>query len=156
MKPVETQLFEFLEAAVEAAVEGEVLFGVQVHDTVWQTIKKTGDAVHDRGIRISEASSDLLPLNGCFKEVNAHLTIVCFVRVAGKDKTERLSATEALFELQHAVMRLLWDESTFDDRVVDSYMQRADRGYDVFDGDVYAVANIPITINPDEGDGQVL
>lgn len=145
-KPVEILLFDFFDEALEAAVEGDALFGVQLHDTVYQTIKKTGKPATDRVIRIGEAVSDLDP-GCCFAERSANLTLVLAVRIQGKDKTERQTALIDLFKLQKAVAELLEDRS-LGDRVDDLEFESAFRGYDTFDGDAYAVANIPMVINP--------
>lgn len=144
-KPAEILVFDFFTAAIAAAVSGDVLFGVQLHDTQWQTITKP------KGIRISEAVSELAPgVDGVWKEFDADLIVTCWVRVGGVDKTERQSALIELGKLQEKVTQLMFEDTTLGGRVCDLLINKAGRGYDVYDGDPYAVVNIPVRINPKE------
>src|SRR5690606_14019883 len=129
-KPVEILVFDFFNAAVTAAVSGDVLFGVQLHDTQYQTITKP------KGIRISEAISELGPgIDGNWKELDADLIVTCWVRVAGVDKTERQTALIDLIKLQEKVTQLIFNDTTLGNRVCDLTIGKAGRGYDTFDGD---------------------
>lgn len=145
-KPVEILVFDFFDAEISGALQSDVLFGVQLHDTVFQGIKKTGDAVTDRVIRISEATSELDPCCN-WAERSANLTIVLAARIQGSDKTERQAALIDVFKLQKAVAERLEDR-TLGGRVIDLQPESAVRGYDVFEGEPYAVVNIPLLINP--------
>ena len=144
-KPAEILLFDFLTEQIDLAVPDDVLFEIELHDTIHQTITK------ERGIRISEAVGDLLPASdGEFKEFDAQLIITCYSRVVSKDKTERQTALIDAFSIQKAVSEKIWADSTLGDRVCDLLLRQYGRGYDVFAGEPYAVVNIPVVINPRE------
>ncbi len=148
MIPIEIKVFDFFDDAITAAVSGDTLFGVQLHDTVYQTIQRTGDRVTDRVIRISECDSEMVQCGLDWEEKDANLILVIAVRIQGKDKTERRDALTDLVNLFRAVADLIDDDRTLGDRVHDLQAEKASRGYDLFDGDPYAVVNIPLLINP--------
>lgn len=141
-QPSELLLFDFLEEQILAAVEGDVLFELELHDTVFQSIKTL------RGIRISDAMGEMSPTSDGIKEFGVELSIVCFARVEGKDKKARGPAMQAVWELEKEIYRLLFTHNTLGSRVCDVLPGKGFRSYDVLNGDPYAVANIPLTINP--------
>jgi hypothetical protein len=144
-KPAEILLFDFLTEQIELAVPDDPLFQIELHDTVHQTITK------DRGVRISEAVGELLPASdGEWKEFDATLIVTCYSRVLGKDKTQRQTALADVFTIQKAVSELIGTGSTLGNRVCDVLLRQYGRGYDVLDGEPYAVVNIPLVINPME------
>ena len=148
MIPIEIKVFDFFDELVTAAVSGDPLFGVQLHDTVYQTITKTGSRVTDRVIRISEVDSEMVPCGLDWEEKDAHLILVLAARIQGADKTERQDALSDVVNLFQVVAELIDNDRTLGDRVHDLQAEKASRGYDVFDGDPYAVVNIPLLINP--------
>lgn len=142
-KPVEILLFEFLTEQVNAALPDDLISGLELHDTVYQSIRK------DRGLRISDVTSTFSPTSiGTEKEYDALITIAAYSRVTGKDKTERIPAMQDAFEIQQKVYELLRNNSTLAGRVCDLLLRRGARGYDVLDGEPFAVAMIPLVINP--------
>lgn len=142
-KPVEILLFDYLADAQAASAVDSVIYPLELHDTVYQTIKK------DRGVRITDAVGDLAPEpGGGLKEYDVSVQIVCFAKVEGKDKKQRQEALVAVFAIQRAVVQLLLDDQSLGMRLCDVVIQKGVRGYDVLDGTPYAVANISILINP--------
>lgn len=145
VKPVEILLFDFLAAAIAAAVPGDVIYELDLHDTVYQTI----DAKQGRGIRISEAAGSLAPgPGGGLKECDVELIIVCYSRVTGREKTDRQPALIDVFATQQEVAKAIYEDPTLGGRVCDVIVGKGSRGYDVIDGEPYAAANVPILINP--------
>jgi len=140
-KPAELLLFDFLTDARTAAVEGDAFFGddFQIQDTVYPEIKKA------RGLRISDATSDMQP--GTSQEYNASGQMVAFARVGGKNQKDRADAMTKVYELQRAVTDLIFGDASLGSRVCDITIGHMARGYDVLDGNPYAVAMIPWTIN---------
>ncbi len=144
-KPSEILLFEYLDGAV-AAIDDEdaVLFGVAVQDTVYQSMVKI-----DRLVRVSDAEGGLSPgPGGQLGEFDVKITLVVGSRVKGSDKTERATAVTDLFLMQRAVCQLLFDDETLGSRVCEVLVKDGVRGYDILDGEPYAVANIPLIVNP--------
>lgn len=142
-KPSEILLFDFLSEKVAAAVSTSVLYDLEVHDTIHQTITKP------RGLRISEVVGDLSPDPGnVIQEYDVEIVIVCFAKIDGSDKKDRQPALTAVFQIQKEIYRILFAESTLGNRVCESLPRKGSRGYDSWDSQPWAVANIPIVINP--------
>lgn len=142
-KPAEILLFEFLAEKIGSALPESVLFGLEVHDTVHQAITKL------RGVRVSEANGAIAPgPGGVAGEWDVDLYLVCFAKVEGKDKKLRQDALAAAFDIQMAVAGLLFADQTLGGRVCDLVVRKWGRGYDVFEGNPYAVVNMPLLINP--------
>lgn len=146
-KPAEILLYDFLFEVVDAALPDDPLFyQLELHDTIWQSITK------DRGVRISDATSFMSPEpGGGMKEFDARIVLVCYSKVKDKDQKARVPALTAVFLLQQAIYQLLYDDPTLGDRVCGSRLEPGSRGYDNLNGKPYAVANIPLVINPTEG-----
>ena len=142
-KPAEILLFDFFEEQIGAAVPAEILYEVELHDTIHQKIKTP------RGIRISEAVGDLSPgPENVLKEYDVLIILTCYSRVIGPQKTQRQPALIDVFNLQKESYRVLLENPTLNERVCDLLLLKGSRGYDVFDEGVYAVSNTPIIINP--------
>lgn len=141
-KPVEILVYEFLEEEIAASATDSVLYSLELHDTIFQKIKT------NRGVRISDCISTFSPYGTDEKEYDAIVTLACFVRVEGKEKTNRQPALAAVFDIQKALYALFRAKSDLNSRVCDSLLQRGARGYDALDGEPFAVANIPLVINP--------
>lgn len=141
--PAEILLFEFLQESIDASGADDVIYAIELHDTIYQKITK------DRGLRISDAVSDMAPgPGGDMREFNARIVLVCFAKVGGKDKKDRQPALTDVFQLQQAVYQLLYNDPSLGGRVCDTNLERGSRGYDILDGSPYAVANIPVVVNP--------
>lgn len=142
-KPAELLLYEYLGEKIAQAVHGDPLFEIELHDTVYQPITKL------RGVRISDSISTPAPdIGGGVKEYDLEVQIVCFVRVESADQKKRAEALQKVFEIQTEVCGLLFDDASLGGRVCDSFVGTSIRAYDRLDGNPYAVANIPLTINP--------
>lgn len=141
--PIEISVFEFLETAIAAAADTSALCDIELHDTVYQKIQSAA------GVRISECVSMPSPgVGGEIKEIDAVLTLVVFAKVEGKDKSARAEALTRCWAIESALVSLLNENASLGDRVCDLLIGRSVRGYDVFDGEPFAVANIPLTVNP--------
>jgi hypothetical protein len=142
-KPAEILLFDFLAEKFDASASGSVLYELELHDTVHQSITKK------QGVRISEANGDLAPgPGGGVKECDVDLILICFAAVEGKDKKQRQEALAAAFDIQMAVAGLLFADPSLGGRVCDLLPRKFGRGFDVLDGKPYAVVNLPLLINP--------
>ncbi len=141
-KPSEILVFDFLAEEIAAAAVDSVLYSLELHDTIFQKIKS------NRGVRISDCVSQFSPYGTDEKEYDALITLACFVRVEGKQKTSRQPALSDVFEIQKAIYALFRAKADLNNRVCDSLLQRGGRGYDSLDGEPFAVANIPLIINP--------
>lgn len=143
-KPAEILLFDFLSDLLTQADAGDVLYGVELHDTIFKPIGKA-----NRVVRISEAIGDLSPgPEMVIKEWDVQLVLVIASRIAGREKTDRQPALIDVFQMTVAVYSLLMTDTTLGSRVCDLVIDRGSRGYDVLDGEPFAVANLPLVINP--------
>lgn len=139
----EHQLFLFLQSAIAVAQSGEPLHGIELHDTEHQVITR------DRGIRISDGRSQLAPkADGTLGEIDAEVELTCFVRVAGADKTERLAARDGAIDLAAAVAALFFADQTLGGRVCDLQLGAIRREFASINGQPFALARVPLTINP--------
>jgi hypothetical protein len=144
-KPAEILLFDYLAECQNAAAVDDVIYPLDLHDTIYQAIKDK----KPNGIRISDAVGDLAPEpGGGLKEYDVSVQIVCYAKVTGTDKKQRQDALITVFAIQRAVCQLLIDDQSLGNRVCDVLIKKSYRSYDVFDGGPYAVANIPVVINP--------
>jgi hypothetical protein len=142
----EHNLYLFLQGAIAAAGITDPLQQAELHDTVHQVIKQ------DRGLRIGDCISELAPrADGSLGEFDAQLELTCFARVAGSDKTERLAARDAVIELAAAVIGLLLADPTLGGRVCDTLAGTVRREFTSINGQPFALARLPITINPSGG-----
>lgn len=145
-KPVEILVYEFFDEAFAAAVSGTLLHGLELHDTTYQKIAT------DKGVRISEAVGKLLPgPGGGLKEWDVDLIVVCYARVRGKDKRARQEALQQVFDIQEEIVKLILADQTLGTRVCDLVIRKSPRGYADLDGEPFAVANMPLIINPTSG-----
>lgn len=100
----ELALFQYFTEAIAAATEeddGDVLIGADLHETVYQPIDSL------KGIRIGDASGDIGPKNGVYKEFNVVVPIQLFRRVA--DNSNFKEAREELRELMIKAVGLIID-----------------------------------------------
>lgn len=143
-KPAEVLLYEFWQEQIAAAQAGSPLHGdeFELHDTIYQTITK------ERGIRISDAVGTFAPTAESDNEYDVSIEMVAFVRVAGSDKTARQPALTQVFLIQREMYRILRENDNLGERVCDSLLLKGARGYDVYEGEPYAVASVPLIINP--------
>ncbi|HEV7374485.1 MAG TPA: hypothetical protein VGN95_07200 [Pyrinomonadaceae bacterium] len=141
---IEDATLDFIQGAVDVAVEGDALFNAAVKDD-YQTIKDD----EDFGVIIGECTADLAPMpGGAMAEWDALLTIVCFARVVGVDKTERKAARNKARELMLAVAGLFFGDPMMNGQVRDSQVLRCRRGFDsITRAEPYAVANLPLIVN---------
>lgn len=143
MKPAEINLYDFLKDTLDASASDSLLYELELHDTIHQSITKP------LGVRISEAVGMLAPgPGGGLKEVDVDLILICYAKIAGNDKKQRQDALQQVFDISVAVVTVLNADTTLGGRGCEVLVKRGSRGYDVFDGNPYAVANIPLLINP--------
>lgn len=140
--PVEDLTYDFLEEKINAAAAGDVLFEQELHDTLHKKIDK------DSGIRISDAESDFAPNGeGEMQEYDALITLVCYSRIEGADKTERRAARKKAFLISKAVAQLFENDRKMGGRVCKARILSAVRGWDSINSKPYAVVNMPIVFN---------
>ncbi len=140
--PVEDLTFDFLEEKFAAAPNDSILKNLALHDTLFQ--KMEGDA----GVRISDAESDFsINTENEIQEYDATLTLVCFAKIEGANKTERRAARRQAFQISKAVARLFFDDEKMNGRVCRSRLLPAVRGFDSINSKPYAVVNMPIVFN---------
>lgn len=152
---MEVQTHDFINDAIEAAEEGDPLFGAKLHDTVY------GDISEDEfGVRIGDCVSDCAPVEDDgeadglrMEEFDARLRVVVFARVKGTEVADRSAARAAARSLWLRVAKLFFDDTTMGGRVRDVLTRRAERGFDEEGGNLYAVVSTPLLIN---GTGQLL
>lgn len=141
--PVEVLVFDFLTAKVGAVAEDSPVYEAELHDTVFREIKKSF------GIRVGEAQSELAPgRTGELEEFNARLIVVCFAQVEGKDKKLRQDAMKKVFAMSKVVTQWFIDDPSLGNKVCGVNVEEGSRGYDTENGKPFAVALIPIVINP--------
>jgi len=141
---IEDAVHEFIQEAIDAAGEGDVLFEAENQDTVYLSITK------DFGVRLGDCSSDAAPLPGGAEmaEFDAFLPLCFFARIEGTDKTDRKAARNKARALWFAVAMRIHNDRTLGGRVRDTIMRRAVTGYDsMAEGDFYAVVNLPLIVN---------
>lgn len=141
--PVEILLFEYLKESIESAASDDLLYELELHDTIHQPIRR------DKGLRVGDSVGDFGPqAGGTLGEYDVMVVLVAYARLKGQDQQARQPALRAVYEIQRAACDLILNDSTLGGRVCDTLIRRGGRGYDVLDGEVYAVANIPLIINP--------
>lgn len=147
-KPAEILLFDFLAEKQAEASPDDVIYDLDIHDTIHQAITDK----KPKGVRISDATGEMAPTaTGGIREYNVELVIVCYAKVEGVNKKERQASLIAVFEIQSEIYRLLLADPSLGGRSCDAQITGGSRGYDVFDGNPFAVANIAVTINAGSG-----
>jgi hypothetical protein len=140
---IENHTFEFLEAAVNTAIDGEALYGAETLETVYQTIKR------EFGIRVGDCEAKLAPLPGgeAIEEFDGLVTLSCFARVAGTNKTMRMVARDKAIEVAKAAAKHFLDDPTMQGRVRNSRVVSARRGFENIGSQPYAVCNLELIVN---------
>lgn len=143
MPSLNSIFYDFINVAVEAATDDEKpLYGAEIHDTVYEQIKD------NHGVRISTPASTLAPHDGVIQDFDAVVILVCFARVKGADKTERLEALDVCDAVTKAVAELFFNDSQMGGKVCDTQVLRHAMDFDSIGSDVFAVSNLPIVVNP--------
>jgi hypothetical protein len=136
-------MYDFLAGELGAALPESPLFDLELHDTIYQSITR------DRGLRISESVGDFSPgPENEEKEYDVLVILACWSRVDGQTTKDRQPALVDVYQIQKAVYGLIRNQSTLGGRVCDSLLRKGSRGYEDLSGKAYAVANIPVIINP--------
>lgn len=143
MPAIEDHIHDYLEDAIEAADEQSVLFGAELHDTVYRSIKKKF------GIRVGNGESDLAPTPGGAQvaEFDGAVPLVVYALVEGPDRSDRKAARSRVLEMSKAIAQLFFNDPTMGGRVSDSRVTKFPRGWDAFDSSPYAVANPLVLVN---------
>ena len=140
---VEQRVSSFIQEAIESADVSTAIHGAELHETVYEAIRNSF------GIRIGDCESELAPTpgGGEMEEFDALLTIVCYARVAGQDKTERTAARDQAIDIAKAVAGLFLADPSMGGRVRDSRVLRAARGFESVGSQPYAVCNLQLIVN---------
>ncbi|MBD0370326.1 MAG: hypothetical protein ICV60_05785 [Pyrinomonadaceae bacterium] len=146
--PPEDAAFDLLEASINGAVEGDVLYGAELLDNADDNITK------DYGLSIGDCDgADIAPLRGGqgMEEYDAIFILVAFARVAGtdkSDKTARRAARAQARALGLEAAKVFHKNKTMNGQVKNSRILRGKRGFDSLEsGEVYAVVNLPLIVN---------
>jgi hypothetical protein len=141
---IEDAIEAFLKAAIDGAVEGDLLFGAVVKED-FQTMTENDDF----GFLTGECTSDCAARpGGAFAEFDALIILVAFARVPGEDKTERKPARRKARALMLKAAELFSLDTSMGGKVRDSQVLRCRRGFDSLSrADAYAVAHIPLVVN---------
>lgn len=142
MAAIEDLTYEFLQMAIGAATEGDILFGLELHDTVYKKIETTA------GVRIGDGDSEV-SVDGQDepKEYNGRLTLVFFALIEKASRTERAAARTKVFDISMAVAKLFLDDPKMGGEVCGARPLRCYRGFDRIEGKPYAVANMDMVFN---------
>jgi hypothetical protein len=137
-------LQDAIDAAIIAAVDGDLLIEADLHDTVYRPFTKPN------GIRVGNAQSVLAPNSGQTEvlEFDARLPIIIFSRVEKDERTDRKRARGEAVALAKRVTQLLLDDPTLGGRVNDARVpDPVPRDFDNWDSKPYAVAEVGLLIN---------
>jgi hypothetical protein len=156
-KVIEAHVYHFIKEAVDAANdpdtpdEDSVFFGADLHRHIYQKF----DDAKWFGVRVGNGESDLAPNPGATEmaEFDGRLVLVTFARIKESDQSDVEVARTKAFDLARAVAKLFIDDDgvTIGDRVNDARVQRCNRGFDEWDGSLYAVTNVPLLVNDSGG-----
>lgn len=140
---IEDDVFDFLEEGAAAAVEGEPLFGAELHDTVYRPITKP------YGVRVGDCDSDLTPSVEAEEvlEFDVDLSIIIYSLVEGPDRRDRKAARARMVKLKKAVAKRFFDDPSMGGRVADSRIAKSQHGWDQWDSKPYAVGNLVLLVN---------
>ncbi|MGE0133041.1 MAG: hypothetical protein AB7U82_33610 [Blastocatellales bacterium] len=141
---VEQTLYDFLNALITAALSGNPLYQVELHDTFYRRLIK------DVGVRIGDCEAEISPLPGAeaAEEFNARLTLVCYSRITGTDKSARATARDQVTAMAREIALKIYLDPRLNLQVNDARVLAVRRGYDsINDADHYAVANLDVIVN---------
>lgn len=144
---IEDHVYAFIAESIDEAVDGDALFEAELHDNIYRDIEK------EFGVRIADCESDLAPNSGATEvlEFDGRLEIVTYARVTSADRANRQAARSKALSLAKAVAKLFLDDPTMNDRVNDSRVLRAARGWDSIRSTPYAVMSLPLIVNETGG-----
>ncbi len=144
---IEDHAHDFVEGALEAAVDGDPLHEAELHDTLYRRITKPF------GIRIGDGESSLTPSSGAEEilEHDGEVPIVIYSRVEGPDRRDRKAARSRMLDVAKAVAKLFLNDPTMGGRVNDSRVTKCLRGWDEFETIPYSVANMSLLVNETGG-----
>ncbi len=138
-------LFDFLKETIEQTKdENAALFGIEVLDSVYQEMKL------DKGIVVSNSEWDFAPLSTETDVFDALIIMGFYVRINGKDTSERAEQRDVCFQMAKAVAdKLFEDNQDLNGRVCKGFLLlRAVDGNRNTTSDEYAIINLPIILNP--------
>ncbi len=141
-KTIEDVVEEFLQGAVAAAVDGDVLFGAEVKDE-WSEIEA------DFGFIVGDCTaSPAFAPGAVMSEFDAVLIVVAFARVVGQDKSVRKPARQKARALYLKAAEIFGLDPQMNTSVRDSRIRRCRRGFDsISSADTYAVVHMPLIVN---------
>lgn len=126
--------------------EHSALFGAELHQHIYQ---KFDEKNYWFGIRVGNGESTLAPNPGQteMEEFDGNLTLVAFARIKKADNSDVEDARSKAFAVAKAVAQLFIDNPTIGGRVNYLKVDRCPRGFDEWATKLYAVCNMPLTIN---------
>ena len=116
----ETAVFLFLQDLADAAIDAAPLAGAAVHATRYEAIQ-TATAV-----RVGDASVDVGPRSGTWKEFNGELIVEIVSRVDGGD---HVTAREIVRGMSLAIAEAVQSDASLGGRVCDARILKGSRGW---------------------------
>lgn len=143
MSSPSSQVKEFVHSLIEAAAEGDTLYGLALTDNPFDKLDST------RGVIISNAEWDFSPTSEeTLKVYDVLIGLAIYARVDGPDKISRDAARDDCFEIADTLARGFFADPTLGSQFCDSKVGRAVDGYRNISSASYAVINLPLMINP--------
>ena len=140
---IEDHLADFLDDKIGAAVEGDVLFDLELLDTSYATVTK------ERFVQIDDGESDFAPTSGGedVAEFDGNVTLIVGRKLVKGERVHRRQARSDAIEIAMALAKLFFDDPTMGNRVNDSRVLRCLRGWANIKSVPYCVMNLPLIIN---------
>jgi hypothetical protein len=88
-----------------------------------------------------------MPGGEAIEEFDGLITLSCFARVAGTNKTMRMVARDKAIEVAKAAAKHFLDDPTMQGRVRNSRVVSARRGFENIGSQPYAVCNLELIVN---------
>ena len=139
MNSPSSTVYEFVLGVIEAVTdEDALLYQAEVLDGEAQKMTKV------RGLVVSNSEFALEP----DRTFDAVVIIGFWVKIEGKEATERRLARDQCFEMARTIADAFYADSSLGGEVCDSLLLRAIDGSRNVTSTPYAVINLPIILNP--------
>jgi hypothetical protein len=142
MTNLETALYLVVKAAIDAAEEGDALFGVELLKTVYEP------ATTRRAIRIGDSNADYSPLSGGQIE---EFDVIGNLEILSQPEDDSGDAFVAVREdaraLALSVAQLVFDDVTLGDRVQDSRILGGVSGWGNLRAQVHRIVRLHVIAN---------
>jgi len=139
---VQTDIYDFIKAAVDAAAAGDVLYDAEVHDTPFRQINT------EKGVSVWYTKAAIAPLPGSngVNRSDVVLMLMCYF-AAGRDKADQAAGRDHAEQFANAVAMLFFNDPRMGGRCEYSRPFAARDGFDELKGTDYAVVHLAIVVN---------